>query len=44
MHLIVNSSNITGILFYERLGWRKIFSEDGSFSGLMIKSLSVNNT
>jgi len=43
MHLIVDISNITGIVFYETLGWKKIFKDNGIFSGLMIKSLLVNN-
>jgi len=39
MHLVVDISNISAIIFYEKLGWRKILNENANFSGLMIKSL-----
>lgn len=39
MHLTVAITNLTAISFYEKLGWEKQFSDDGSFQGAMIKLL-----
>ena len=39
MRLTVTINNLAAISFYEKLGWEKYFSEDGSFQGAMRKLL-----
>jgi ribosomal protein S18 acetylase RimI-like enzyme len=39
MRLSVHPFNYKAVLFYEKLGWRKISSADGSWMGFMMKDL-----
>jgi ribosomal protein S18 acetylase RimI-like enzyme len=39
MRLTVDINNLVAISFYEKMGWGKYFSEDGSFHGAMRKLL-----
>ena len=39
MHLSVAVNNMQAIQFYERIGWKKVFSQEGTWQGKMEKQL-----